>query len=50
MSLQERESKIVGSEQEFGGSRILGCFLEDHELGPGRRHALGLQQQVAQVL
>ena len=36
-----------GSEQEFDGTRILGCFLEDHEFGPGGGHALGLQQQVA---
>ena len=40
----------TGSPQEFDGTRILGCFLENHEFGPGRGHALGLQQQVVQVL
>jgi hypothetical protein len=34
---------IFGSPQEFDGTRILGCFLEDHKFGPGRGHALGLQ-------
>jgi hypothetical protein len=24
------------SPQEFDGTRILGCFLEDHKFGPGR--------------
>ena len=35
--------RINGSPQEFDGTRILGCFLEDHKFGPGRGHALGLQ-------
>ena len=35
---------IFGSPQEFDGTRILGCFFEDHEFGLGRRHALRLQQ------
>ena len=39
-----------GSPQEFDGARILSRFPENHEFGPGRRHALALQQQVAQVL
>jgi hypothetical protein len=37
---------FCGSPQEFGGTRILGCFLEDHKFCPGRGHALGLQQQI----
>jgi hypothetical protein len=37
----------IGSEQEFDRTRILGCFLEDHEFGPSGRHARGLQEQVA---
>src|ERR1017187_337206 len=36
--------KKNGSPQEFDGTRILGCFFEDHEFGLGRRHALRLQQ------
>ena len=41
---------IFGSEQEFAEPRILGGFLENQEFGLGRRHALDLQQQVAQIL
>jgi len=41
---------IYGSAREFDEARILGCFLENHKFGPGGRHALGLQQQVAKVL
>jgi hypothetical protein len=39
----------MGSAQEFGWTRILGHFLEDYKLGSSRGHALGLQQQIAQV-
>jgi len=39
-----------GCPQEFGGTRILGGFPENHQFGPGRSHSLSLQQQVAQVL
>src|SRR5580658_10460689 len=41
---------ISGSPQEFDWTRILGCFLEDHEFGTGRGHALGLQKEVTLVL
>jgi hypothetical protein len=40
---------FFGSPQEFDGTRILGGFPENHKFGPGRSHALSLQQQVAQV-
>ncbi len=39
-----------GSAQEFVETLILGGFLENHELGLGERHALGLEQQVAEIL
>ena len=39
-----------GSEQEFDGTRNLGCFLEDDEFGLDGGHALSLQQQIAQIL
>ena len=39
-----------GCPQEFGGTRILGGFPENHQFGPERSHSLSLQQQVAQVL
>ena len=41
---------ILGSEQEFVETRILGCFLKNDEFGLGDCHALGLEQQVAEVL
>jgi hypothetical protein len=41
---------FFGSEQEFVGTRILGCFPEYQEFGLGHGHALGLQEQVVQVL
>ena len=40
----------TGSEQEFDWTRILGRFLEDYKFGPGRRHALRLQEEIAQIL
>ena len=39
----------IGSAQEFDGTRILGCFPENHEFGFGGGHALGFEQQVAEV-
>ena len=39
-----------GSAQEFDGTRILGCFPENDEFGSGCGHALGFEQQVAEVL
>jgi hypothetical protein len=33
-----------GSAQEFDGTRILGCFPENHEFGSGGGHALGFEQ------
>ena len=44
------QAKKEGSEQEFDRRRILGCFLENHEFGLGRCHALGFQQEIPQVL
>jgi hypothetical protein len=38
---------LIGSPREFDRTRILGCFLEDHKFGPGRGHALSLQEQIA---
>jgi hypothetical protein len=40
----------LGSEQEFVETRILGCFLKNDEFGLGDCHALGLEQQVAEIL
>lgn len=45
-----RLSTRKSSPQEFDGTRILGRFPEDHKFGLGRRYALRLKQQVAQVL
>jgi hypothetical protein len=39
-----------GSAREFAETRILGCFLKDDEFGLGDRHALSLEQQVAEIL
>jgi hypothetical protein len=44
------KTKLLGLPQEFGGTRILGRFLEDYEFGPGRGHTPSLQQQIAGVL
>src|ERR1700719_2558569 len=41
---------FFGSEQEFVETRILGCFLKNDEFGLGDCHALGLEQQVAEIL
>ena len=40
----------VGSGREFVDERILGGFLKDDEFGLGDRHALSLEQQVAEIL
>src|ERR1035437_7149359 len=39
-----------GSAQEFVETRILGCFLKNDEFGLCDRHALSLEQQVAEIL
>lgn len=41
---------MFGSEREFVETRILGCFLKNDEFGLGDCHALGLEQQVAEIL
>jgi hypothetical protein len=41
---------ISGSEREFVEARILGGFLKNDEFGLGNCHALGLEQQVAEIL
>jgi hypothetical protein len=41
---------LSGSAQEFVETRILGCFLKSDEFGLGDRHALGLEQQVDEIL
>jgi hypothetical protein len=40
----------LGSAQEFVEARILGCFLKNDEFSLGDRHALSLEQQVAETL
>ena len=42
--------RYYGSAQEFVETRILGGFLKDDEFGLCDRHALGLEQQIAQIL
>jgi hypothetical protein len=39
-----------GSAQEFVEARILGGFLKNDEFGLGDRHALSLEQQIAEIL
>jgi hypothetical protein len=41
---------FFGSAQEFVETRILGCFLQNDEFGLGDRHALRLEQQIAEIL
>jgi hypothetical protein len=41
---------FLGSAQEFVEKRILGCFLKNDEFGFGEGCALGLGQQVAEIL
>ena len=43
-------ARIRGSPREFGGTSILGGFLENHKFSPGRGYPLGLQEQIAEVL
>ena len=38
---------LLGSEQEFVETRILGGLLKNDEFGLGDRHALGFEQQIA---
>jgi uncharacterized protein len=45
-----KDDPLFGSEREFGEARILGGFLKNDEFGLGDCHALGLEQQVAEVL
>jgi hypothetical protein len=46
----ERGVAFLGSAQEFVETRILGCFLKNDEFGLSDGHALGLEQQVAEIL
>src|SRR5712692_2997448 len=39
-----------GSAQEFVETCMLGGFLKNDEFGLGDRHALGLEQQIAEIL
>ena len=41
---------IDGSAREFVETRILGGFLKNDEFGLGDRHALSLEQQIAEIL
>ena len=50
MLSRRKAPAIFGSAQEFVETRILGGFLKDDEFGLGGRHALGLEQQIAQIL
>jgi hypothetical protein len=47
---QSNRLRIFGSEREFVETRILGCFLKNDEFGLSDCHALGLEQQVAEIL
>jgi len=49
-NLQKKLFGKNGSAQEFVETRILGCFLKSDEFGLGDRHALGLEQQVDEIL
>jgi transposase len=42
--------RLFGSAQEFVETRILGRSLKNDEFGLGDRHALGLEQQIAEIL
>src|ERR1700688_1469111 len=46
----DRTVTIYGSAQEFVETRILGCFLENDEFGLCDRHAVGFEQQIAEIL
>jgi hypothetical protein len=47
MKFKERK---IGSAQEFVETRILGRSLKNDKFGLGDRHALGLEQEVAEIL
>ena len=47
---QARQPVFVALSENSTGTRISGGFLEGDEFGLGRGHALGLQQQVAEIL
>jgi hypothetical protein len=47
--LPPRMESFIVSAQEFDETRILGCFPENREFGFGGGHALGFEQQVAEV-
>src|SRR6266550_1952772 len=49
-SLDNSPLSIFGSAREFVETRILGGFLQNDEFGLGDRHALSLEQQVAEIL
>ena len=40
----------IGSAQELVETRILGGFLKNDEFGLGNCHALGLEQQIGEIL
>src|SRR5262252_4026297 len=42
--------RFYGSAQELVETRILGCFLKNDEFGLGNCHALGLEQQIGEIL
>ena len=51
MNYSQRKAVInVGSAREFVETSILGCFLKNDKFGLGDRHALSLEQQVAEIL
>src|SRR5713101_10131404 len=51
-STMSRRARVwfSGSAQEFVETRMLGGFLKNDEFGLGDRHALGLEQQIAEIL
>src|ERR1700682_4069728 len=49
-SFESDPARPEESAQEFVETHILGCFLKNDEFGLCDRHALGLEQQVAQIL
>src|SRR5499427_6160048 len=44
------QRRKYGSAQELVETRILGCFLKNDEFGLGNCHALGLEQQIGEIL
>jgi hypothetical protein len=43
-------SSFSGSAREFVETRFLGCFLKNDKFGLVKRHAVYLEQQVAEIL